>query len=225
MISYFFLFLLLSLALSSFTLLSLSLVICADRESATPHEDPPSPSLRFARLFFPSIRGPVSRSKKILLSFLLGFPSLVFCCLRVHGFEMRLSLRIGLAAALIIFALVLINRQLHTVGQAPQSFWHFDTTSFRASLRQPQQTTQDGIHRKWGGGSKKLLGLTYQTTPIEVPNAGVIVMGKLREENTAWVSAEVAEYVPDFFFYSTVIFSYLNAPWCFFSRSGGMHPV
>jgi hypothetical protein len=109
---------------------------------------------------------------------------------------MRLSLRIGLAAALIIVALVLINRQLHTVGQAPQSFWHFDTTSFRAALRPPQQTTQDGIRRKWGSGSKKLLGLTYQTTPIEVPNAGVIVMGKLREENTAWVSAEVAEYVP-----------------------------
>ncbi|KAJ5640160.1 uncharacterized protein N7484_008022 [Penicillium longicatenatum] len=107
---------------------------------------------------------------------------------------MRLSLRIGLAAALIIVALVLINRQLHTVGQAPQSFWHFDTTSFRVALRPPQQTTQDGIRRKWGGGSKKLLGLTYQTTPIEVPNAGVIVMGKLREENTAWVSAEVAEW-------------------------------
>ncbi|KAJ5618577.1 hypothetical protein N7528_006688 [Penicillium herquei] len=107
---------------------------------------------------------------------------------------MRLSLRVGSAAALIIIALVLINRQLHTVpGQNPSSFWHFDTTSFQATLRPQSQVAQDS-HRKWGSGTNNKLGLSYQTTPIEVPNDGVIVMGKLREEDTAWVSAELAEW-------------------------------
>ena len=114
---------------------------------------------------------------------------------------MRPSLRVGLVAALIIFALVLINRQLHNVSntQDTQSFWHFDTTSFRAALR-PQQVSQEGARRKWGSGTNHKIGLSYQTTPIEVPNEGVIVMGKLSHEDTAWVSAELAEYVAYFAF-------------------------
>lgn len=102
---------------------------------------------------------------------------------------MRLSLRVGSAAALIILTLFLFSRRL-TAEQTPKSFWRFDTTSFRAALR-PQ--TQDVRGRKWGAGTGNSAVLTFQTTPIEIPNEGIIVMGKLREEDTAWVSAELAE--------------------------------
>lgn len=117
---------------------------------------------------------------------------------------MRLSLRVGLATALIIFTLALINRQLHSVGQTPQSFWHFDTTSFRAALRPQSQLTQDPLHRKWGSGTGRESGLSFRLTNIEVPNEGVIVMGKLHDEDTAWPSAELAEYVPHCFPFSFI---------------------
>jgi hypothetical protein len=102
---------------------------------------------------------------------------------------MRLSLRVGAAAALIIVTLILISRRVGT-EQTPKSFWRFDTTSFRAALRQP---AHDVRGRKWGAGTGDSAVLTFQTTPIEIPNEGIIVMGKLREEDTAWVSAELAE--------------------------------
>lgn len=105
---------------------------------------------------------------------------------------MRLSLRVGSAAALIIFALVLLNRQFSAPGHSPQSFWKFDTTTFRAAFR-PQPPVQDASHRKWGVGTGNTIALSYQTTPIVVPDEGIIVMGKLREEDTAWVSQELAE--------------------------------
>ncbi|KAJ5261121.1 hypothetical protein N7478_011716 [Penicillium angulare] len=107
---------------------------------------------------------------------------------------MRLSLRVGLATALIIFTLALINRQLHSVGRDPQSFWHFDTTSFRAALRPQSGLSQDPLHRKWGSGTRHESGLSFRLTNIEVPNEGVLVMGKLRDEDTAWASAELAEW-------------------------------
>lgn len=106
---------------------------------------------------------------------------------------MRLSLRIASAAALIIFALLLINRNLHPDGEIPQSIWRFDTTSFRAALRQQQPTQDPPAPRKWGTGTGLRPSLNYQTTPIEVPNEGIIVMGKKQDEDTAWVSAELAE--------------------------------
>ncbi|KAJ5378109.1 uncharacterized protein N7496_005518 [Penicillium cataractarum] len=104
---------------------------------------------------------------------------------------MRLSLRVGSAAALIIVTLFLFSRRL-TTEQTPKSFWRFDTTSFRAALR--PQPAQDVRGRKWGAGTGNSAVLTFQTTPIEIPNEGIIVMGKLREEDTAWVSAELAEW-------------------------------
>ncbi|KAJ5152651.1 uncharacterized protein N7482_009129 [Penicillium canariense] len=106
---------------------------------------------------------------------------------------MRLSLRVGSAAALIIFTLVLLNRRFDTGKQSPKAFWQFDTTSFRAALR-PQSEQAHAARRKWGTGTNNAAVLTYQNTPIEVPNEGIIVMGKLREEDTAWVSAELAEW-------------------------------
>lgn len=109
---------------------------------------------------------------------------------------MRLSLRIGSAAVLIIIALVYINRNLKTVvTHTPQAFWHFDTTSFRAAALQHQQTPQEAASRKWGLGTGNKASNSWAKTPIEIPNEGVIVMGKLRDQDTAWVSAELAEYV------------------------------
>jgi hypothetical protein len=92
---------------------------------------------------------------------------------------------------LIFFALVLLNNRYHP-SRSPASFWHFDTTSFRSALRPHAQTTTTA-RRKWGIGTDRTNGVTYQNTPIEVPNDGIIVMGKLRDEDTAWVSAELAE--------------------------------
>lgn len=103
---------------------------------------------------------------------------------------MRLSLRVGSAAVLIILFLIVASRQYSSPGQSPQSFWHFDTTSFRSAFR-PQFA--DAHRRKWGIGTGNTVALNYQVTPIEVPNEGIIVMGKLREEDTAWVSQELAE--------------------------------
>lgn len=104
---------------------------------------------------------------------------------------MRLSLRVGSAAVLIIVALFLLNRRFHAEVHIPRSFWTFDTTSFRAALR--PQTQQDASHRKWGIGTAHKVELNYEQTQIVVPDEGIIVMGKLREEDTAWVSQELAE--------------------------------
>lgn len=103
---------------------------------------------------------------------------------------MRLSLRVGSAAALVIVGLILLSRRFGAI-ETPKSFWRFDTTSFRAALRPRPQS--DASRRKWGIGTGNTAVLTYQTTQIEVPNDGIIVMGKLREEDTVWVSAELAE--------------------------------
>jgi hypothetical protein len=103
---------------------------------------------------------------------------------------MRLSHRVGSAAALIILALFLLIRRL-SAQESPKSFWRFDTTSFRVALR--PQPAQEASHRKWGAGTGRSNVLTYQQTPIVIPDEGIIVMGKLREEDTAWVSAELAE--------------------------------
>lgn len=105
---------------------------------------------------------------------------------------MRLSLRVGSAAALIILIIILANRQYAKPGHSPESFWRFDTTSFRSAFRR-QPPVQDANRRKWGVGTGNTVSLNFQTTPIDVPNEGIIVMGKLREEDTAWVSQELAE--------------------------------
>lgn len=109
---------------------------------------------------------------------------------------MRLAIRIGSAAVLIIISLLLLNRRYHAVDvPAPKSFWHFDTTTFRAAFHaNPPQ--QDSSRRKWGVGTGHTVSIDYHTTPIEVPNEGIIVMGKLRDEDTSWVSSELAESVP-----------------------------
>lgn len=105
---------------------------------------------------------------------------------------MRLSLRIGSAAVLIIVGFLFFNRQVLPKSPHPSSFWHFDTTDFRSVFR-PQPSTQDPSRRKWGSGTGHTVELTYQNTPIVVPDEGIIVIGKLREEDTAWVSQELAE--------------------------------
>lgn len=105
---------------------------------------------------------------------------------------MRLSLRVGSAAALIILILILASRQYAAPDQSPQSFWRFDTTTFRSAFR-PQPPAQDPNRRKWGVGTGNTVALDFQTTPIIVPDEGIIVMGKLAEEDTAWVSQELAE--------------------------------
>lgn len=104
---------------------------------------------------------------------------------------MRLSLRIGSAAVLIIFGFIFFNRRVLPEGPHPSSFWHFDTTDFR-SVFHPPPPTQDS-RRKWGMGTGHKVELTYQNTPIVVPDEGIIVIGKLREEDTTWVSQELAE--------------------------------
>lgn len=104
---------------------------------------------------------------------------------------MRLSLRVSAAAALIILTLVLVCRNLKTKGESLQDIWHFDTGSFRTSLRPKPQP--DPSQRKWRVASDRKPALVYQTTDIVVPNQGAIVMAKLKEEDTAWVGAELAE--------------------------------
>ncbi|KAJ5667743.1 hypothetical protein N7523_007459 [Penicillium sp. IBT 18751x] len=106
---------------------------------------------------------------------------------------MRLSLRIGSAAVLIILGFILFNRRVLPKGPHPSSFWHFDTTDFR-SVFHPRPSTQDSSRRKWGSGTGHTVELTYQNTPIVVPDEGIIVIGKLREEDTTWVSQELAEW-------------------------------
>jgi hypothetical protein len=105
---------------------------------------------------------------------------------------MRLSLRIGCTAVIIILGFIGFNGRALPQGPSPSSFWHFDTTDFRSVFR-PQPPPQDASRRKWGTGTGHKAELTYQETPIEVPNEGIIVIGKLREEDTAWVSQELAE--------------------------------
>ncbi|KAF3402077.1 hypothetical protein F1880_009868 [Penicillium rolfsii] len=104
---------------------------------------------------------------------------------------MRLSLRVGSAAALIIVALILLSRRFGA-AESPRDFWRFDTSSFRAAVR--PKPAQDVGQRKWGIGTGHSAVLTFQSSAIEIPNEGIIVMGKRREEDTAWVSAELAEW-------------------------------
>ncbi|KAJ5151631.1 hypothetical protein N7492_009926 [Penicillium capsulatum] len=107
---------------------------------------------------------------------------------------MRLAIRIGSAALLIIVSLLLLNRRYQAVAvPVPKSFWHFDTTTFRAAFN-ANPPKQDSSYRKWGVGTGQLVALDYKTTKIEVPNEGIIVMGKLRAEDTSWVSSELAEW-------------------------------
>jgi hypothetical protein len=105
---------------------------------------------------------------------------------------MRLSLRIGAAAALIVLGLIFLRRNFKTEGESLKDLWHFDTGSFRASLH-PKQHQDTGGRRKWRVASDNKPALIYHTTDIVVPNSGAIVMAKLKEENTAWVSAELSE--------------------------------
>lgn len=106
---------------------------------------------------------------------------------------MRLSLRIGSAAVLILLAVVLFTRHYSPPGEVANFPWRFDTPSLRAAFRPQPAPAKGASRRKWGVGTAKTVALKYQTTPIEVPNEGIIVMGKLREEDTGWVSGELAE--------------------------------
>ncbi|KAJ5833915.1 hypothetical protein N7474_002226 [Penicillium riverlandense] len=90
---------------------------------------------------------------------------------------MRSSVRIGSAAALICVALILIYSSGH--GDHARSLLRIEKPS---------------SHRKWNIGTNTKAQLTYQTRPIDVPNIGSIIMGKLKSEDTAWVSAELAEW-------------------------------
>lgn len=92
---------------------------------------------------------------------------------------MRSSIRIGSAAALIIVALILIYHSRH--GDNAWSSSKSDSAAHK--------------HRKWNIGTNTKAQLTYQTQLIDVPNIGSIIMGKLRTDDTTWVSAELAEYV------------------------------
>ncbi|KAJ5550245.1 hypothetical protein N7535_001816 [Penicillium sp. DV-2018c] len=106
---------------------------------------------------------------------------------------MRLSLRIGVAAALIILGFILLRRNFKTEGESLQDLWHFDTGSFRANLH-PKHNQDPGSRRKWRVASDNKPSLIYHNTDIVVPNSGAIVMAKLKAENTAWVSAELSEW-------------------------------
>lgn len=105
---------------------------------------------------------------------------------------MRLSIRIGAAAALIVITVLLFNRSLRTESEHLKDLLHFDTGSFRTSLK-PKPEDDSSAHRKWRVASDNKPALVYQTTDIQVPNQGAIVMGKLKEEDTSWVSGELAE--------------------------------
>jgi hypothetical protein len=105
---------------------------------------------------------------------------------------MRLSLRICAAAALIVLTIVLFNRSLRTESKHLKDLLHFDTGSFKNPL-QPKIEDESNPRRKWRVASDNKPALVYQTTDIEVPNQGAIVIGKLKEEDTSWVSGELAE--------------------------------
>lgn len=108
---------------------------------------------------------------------------------------MRLAIRILAAALLLFVSLFLLNRRYNAVEvPVPKSFWHFDTTTFRAAFN-PNPPKLDSSRRKWGVGTGHAMAVDYKTTQIQVPNEGVIVMAKLRDEDTSWVSAELAESV------------------------------
>jgi hypothetical protein len=105
---------------------------------------------------------------------------------------MRPAIRIGSAALLIVTALYLFYHRSNTLSVSdPKSLWHFDRTSFRAVFRaNPPQ--EDSSRRKWGVGSNNVVSVKYETTPISFSNEGIIVMGKLRDEDTAWVPGDLA---------------------------------
>jgi hypothetical protein len=105
---------------------------------------------------------------------------------------MRLSLRVGAAAALIVLTIVLFNRSLRTEGEHLKDLLHFDTSSFKTAHRAKPEDDSNS-RRKWRVASDNKPALVYQTTDIQVPNQGAIIMGKLREEDTSWVSGELAE--------------------------------
>ncbi|KAJ5960710.1 uncharacterized protein N7479_007860 [Penicillium vulpinum] len=106
---------------------------------------------------------------------------------------MRLSLRVSAAVALIILSLILVTRSLKTKGESIQDMLHFDTGSFRTSLR-PKSRPDPASVRKWRVASDNKPALVYQTTDITVPNLGAIVVGKRKEEDTAWITGELAEW-------------------------------
>ena len=105
---------------------------------------------------------------------------------------MRLSLRVGAAAALTVLTIVLFSRSLRTEGELLKDLLHFDTGSFKTAL-QPKVEDDSNPRRKWRVASDNKPALVYQTTDIQVPNQGAIVMGKLKEEDTSWVSGELSE--------------------------------
>jgi hypothetical protein len=106
---------------------------------------------------------------------------------------MRLSLRIGAALALIIVTLVLVNRSLKPEAQSLQDLWRFDTAAFRAALKPKEPEEDPAARRKWRVASDNKPALVYQTTQIEVPNQGALVMAKLKAEDTSWASGELSE--------------------------------
>lgn len=106
---------------------------------------------------------------------------------------MRLALRIGSAALLIIVSLYFFYRRSNTlIVSNPKSLWHFDTTSFPAVFR-ANPPEHDSSHRKWGVATDNMMSVQYQTTPVVFSNEGIVVMGKLRDEDTAWVPTELAK--------------------------------
>lgn len=105
---------------------------------------------------------------------------------------MRLSIRIGAATALIVLIIVLFNHSFRKEGEHLKDLLHFDTGSFRTALKPKPEEDPSG-RRKWRIASDNKPSLVYQTTDIQVPNQGAIVMGKLKEEDTSWVSGELAE--------------------------------
>jgi len=91
---------------------------------------------------------------------------------------------------LIVVALVLI---LHSRrGDDGRSLLTIEKPNIRKVLVQGfRKLPSSG--RKWSMGTKTKSQLTYQTQPIDVPNIGSIIIGKLSADDTSWVSAELAE--------------------------------
>ncbi|PWY75430.1 hypothetical protein BO70DRAFT_318780 [Aspergillus heteromorphus CBS 117.55] len=129
---------------------------------------------------------------------------------------MRLSYRVG-AAALIIFAIILIKRHLDLIQDDAQvqSGWHFgsftgessdssssssngNTDTASTKPKSKPKLTGDKTPDDYVNGNQKDDALAsrpvYETTPIIVPNDRVIVMAKLASEDTSWVSSDLNEW-------------------------------
>lgn len=103
---------------------------------------------------------------------------------------MRLSVRIG-AAALIVCLIIVVGRLFNVGPEVPRppAPWIFNVGS------RPDPSELEKWKSRWPQGESGVRPQHYDTSEIVVPNDRIIVMARKSNEDTSWVSADLAEYV------------------------------